>query len=127
MMFSPEKGIDKEIWNVLKIQFVLGGVYFLGIAFWNNALILSALVGCMAALIPNTYFYMRVGKQAENNNAEQWLSYAYRSEIGKWLMTGMIFLLAFTSKHSWDPIVLFAGYVLIQVSSWFVPFIVKGN
>ena len=126
-MFSPEKGIDKEIWKVLKIQFVLAGVYFVGIAFWNDAFILSALVGCMAALIPNTYFYMSMGKQTKNNNAEQWLGYAYRSEIGKWLMTCMIFLLAFTSKHSWDPIVLFAGYVLVLVSSWFVPFIDKGN
>ncbi|MDH5356370.1 MAG: ATP synthase subunit I [Gammaproteobacteria bacterium] len=111
----------------MKIQFILGGFYFLGIAFWDNALVLSALVGCMAALVPNTYFYIRMGKQAENNDAQQWLSYAYRSEFGKWLMTGMIFLLAFTSNHSWDPIVLFAGYVLIQISSGFVPFIFKGN
>ncbi len=87
----------------------------------------SAIIGCLAGLIPNGYFYFRMSKQVEGNNAQQWLGYAYRSEFGKWLMTGMIFMLVFTSKHTWDPIVLFAGYVLIQISSWFVPFVIKGN
>lgn len=87
----------------------------------------SALVGCLAALVPNGYFYYRMSRQVENNNAQQWLGFAYRSEIGKWFMTGMIFVLAFTSNHSWDPIVLFTGYTLILISSWFVPFVTKGN
>jgi hypothetical protein len=39
----------------------------------------------------------------------------------------MILLLAFTTDYPWDPVVLFAGFVLIQVSGWFTPFVTKGN
>ena len=38
-----------------------------------------------------------------------------------------VFALAFTSNYPWDPIVLFAGYILLQMSSWFVPLVLKGN
>jgi F0F1-type ATP synthase assembly protein I len=81
----------------------------------------------MAGLAPNTYYGIRMLKQVDNNSAVQWLGYAYRIEFVKWLMTGLIFLLAFTTNYPWDPIVLFAGFCLIQMSSWFIPLIVKGN
>ncbi|MCP4490159.1 MAG: hypothetical protein GY820_23010 [Gammaproteobacteria bacterium] len=116
-----------QIWKTLVIQFALGVIYASIMAFWKSEVVFSAVTGCLAALIPNGYFYWRISKQRENDNAQQWLGYAYRSEFGKWLMTGMIFMLAFTSDHLWDPIILFAGYALIQVSSWFVPFIIKGS
>ena len=126
-MFSAAKAMNKQLWGALIVQCILGGIYIAGIAFWDNKVVFSAFVGCMAGLIPNAYFYIRMSKQSGNDDAGQWLSYAYRSEFGKWLMTGMIFVLAFTSGHPWDPLVLFAGYVLVQISSWFVPFIIKGN
>ena len=109
----------------LTIQCLLSGVYILATGVWDEKVMLSAFVGCMACLIPNIYIYIRMAKQSDNNNAGQWLGHAYRSEFGKWIMTGTIFIVAFMSKHSWDPIVLFSGYVLIQVSSMFVPFVIK--
>ena len=119
--------MKNQIIRTLILQYILGGIYLISLALWDKTVLFSALVGCMAALIPNTYFSIRMLQAAENNNAVQWLGYAYRSELVKWLMTGMIFLLAFTSNYPWDPIVLFAGFCLIQMSSWFVPLIVKGN
>jgi len=116
-----------QIWKALYIQIGLGVFYVCVNIFWNLDFVYSATVGCMAGLLPNAYFFFRMSRQTESSNAEQWLGYAYRSEIGKWLMTGMIFSLAFTSNHSWDPIVLFTGYALVQISSWFVPFVIKGN
>ena len=123
----PEKAMNNQIWKALYLQIVLSVLYVLASAIWNMSVVFSAMIGCMAGLIPNAYFYFRMSRQSNNNNAQQWLGYAYRSEFGKWLMAGIIFMLAFTSNHSWDPMVLFAGYVLIQVSSWFVPFFNKGN
>ena len=116
-----------QIWKALQIQVVTAMLYVSASTLWMENVTFSAIVGCLASLIPNGYFYFRMSRQAENDNAQQWLGYAYRSEIGKWLMTGMIFVLAFSSSHSWDPIVLFAGYGLIHLSSWFVPFVIKGN
>jgi F0F1-type ATP synthase assembly protein I len=119
--------MKNQIFRTLIIQYILGTIYLIGLVIWNDTVMLSGLVGCIAGLVPNTYQSVRMTKQTENNNAVQWLGYAYRSELVKWLMTGIIFLLAFTSNYPWDPIVLFAGFCLIQMSSWFVPLIVKGN
>lgn len=119
--------MKNQIYKTLIIQYLLGGIYLIGVVIWNDSVMLSALVGCIASLVPNSYQSIRMQKQIENNNAMQWLGYAYRSEFVKWLMTGMIFWLAFTANYQWDPIVLFAGFVLMQMSSWFIPFIFKGN
>jgi len=124
---KPEKAMKNEIWKAPLIQLALSVLYVIGIAVWEMDALFSAIVGCMAGLIPNTYIYYRMSRQAENDSATQFLGYAYRSELGKWLMTGMIFMLAFTSDHVWDPVFLFAGYVLVQVSSGFVAFVTKGN
>ena len=82
----------------------------------------SALTGCLASLIPSSYFGYKMLRQADNDNAVEWLGYTYRSGIGKWLMAGIIFGLAFSSGYQWDPFILFAGYLLVQMSGVFVPY-----
>ena len=119
--------MKNQIYTTLIIQYILGIIYLFGVVIWDDSVMLSALTGCMACLAPNTYQSMRMLRHTENNNAMQWLGYAYWSEFVKWVMTGMIFLLAFTANYEWDPIVLFAGFCLLQISSWFGPLIVKGN
>ena len=119
--------MKNQIYKTLIAQYLLGAIYLIGIVIWDDNVMLSALVGCMACLVPNTYQSIRILRQTENDNAVQWLGYAYRSELVKWLMTGIIFVLAFTANYPWDPIVLFAGFILMQISSWFVPLVLKGN
>jgi F0F1-type ATP synthase assembly protein I len=119
--------MKNQILQTLILQYALGGIYVFGVVIWNDSVMLSALTGCIACLLPNTYHSIRILRQTENNTAVQWLGFAYRSEFVKWLMTGMIFLLAFTSNYQWDPMILFAGYILLQLSSWFIPLVLKGN
>ncbi|MDH3221010.1 MAG: ATP synthase subunit I [Gammaproteobacteria bacterium] len=120
--------MKNQIIGTLVLQYIVGGIYLIGTGLWDAAATLSALVGCVAALVPKTYFGLRMIRATENNkDAAQWLGYAYRSEIGKWVIMGTIFVLAFTSGYSWDPVVLFAGFVLIQMSGWLAPFVIKGN
>jgi F0F1-type ATP synthase assembly protein I len=112
--------MKSQIFRTLVFQFILGGV--------DPAEIPSALVGCVASLIPTAYFGIRVVRAADKtNDAAQWLGYAYRAEIGKWVITGTIFALAFTSDYPWDPVVLFAGFSAIQLSGWVIPLVTKGN
>ncbi len=87
----------------------------------------SALTGCLASLIPGTYFAVKMLRQNVNVSAQQWLGHAYRLDVAKWIMTGIIFALAFTSAYQWDPVILFVGYLLMQMSGMFVPLIQKGN
>ncbi|MCP4984004.1 MAG: hypothetical protein GY935_26315 [Gammaproteobacteria bacterium] len=119
--------MKNQIIRALIFQTVLGVIYLIVTGLWDMAFIPSALLGCTAVLLPNTYFGMRMLRETTNNNAPQWLGYAYRSAIGKWVIMGVIFFLAFTSEYPWDPVILFAGFVLIQVSGWFAPFVTKGN
>jgi len=119
--------MKNQLLHTLLVQYAIGGIYLFGVVIWDDNVMLSALVGCMACLVPNTYHSIRMLKQIDNNNAVQWLGYAYRSEFVKWLMTGMIFMLAFTANYEWDPVVLFAGYILIHITSWLVPPGLTGN
>ena len=119
-----------QIYRTLVFQFALGGVYLTGIGLWDPAGIPSALAGCVASLAPKAYFDMKMSRAADNDkhsDAAKWLGYALRAEIGKWVIMGAIFALAFTSDYPWDPVVLFAGFVLLQLSGWFVPLVTKGN
>jgi ATP synthase protein I len=119
--------MKNQILRVLVLQYLLGVIYLAGTGFWDMSALMSALVGCVAALVPRTYFSLRMLRTTEDKNAEQWLSYAYRTEIGKWVIMGAIFMLAFTTGYPWDPVILFAGFVLIQMSGWLAPFVIKGN
>ena len=119
--------MKSQIIKVLILQYGLGGSYLAAAGLWDLASIISAMTGCMAALAPKTYFSLRMLRTTEDKNAQQWLGYAYRSEIGKWVIMSAIFVLAFTTDYPWDPVVLFTGFVLIQLSGWFTPFVTKGN
>jgi ATP synthase protein I len=119
--------MKNQIIRVLVLQYGLGVFYTACSMLWNLSFTLSAVVGCVAALAPQTYYSLRMLRTTEDRNAMQWLGYAYRSEIGKWVIMGAIFAMAFTSDYPWDPVVLFAGFVLIQLSGWVAPFVIKGN
>jgi len=123
----PGTAMKNQIIRLLVFQYLLAACYLVGTGLWDVAFIPSALLGCTAALLPKTYFSFRMLGAAKTNNAPQWLGYAYRSEIGKWVIMSMIFLLAFTTGYPWDPGVLFVGFVLIQLSGLFILFVTKGN
>ena len=119
--------MKNQILKVLVLQYVLGFIYLAVTGIWDAAAMMSAMTGCVAALVPKTYLWMRMLRAEDTENAQQWLGYAYRSEIGKWVITGAIFMLAFTTDYPWDPVVLFAGFVLIETSGWIAAFVIKGN
>jgi ATP synthase protein I len=119
--------MKNQILKVLVLQYVLGLFYLAATGIWDAAAMMSALTGCVAALVPKTYLGLRMLRTTEDDDAAQWLGYAYRSEIGKWVITGAIFMLAFTTDYPWDPVVLFAGFVLIETSGWLAAFVIKGN
>ncbi len=116
-----------QIRLLLTVQSVFLLMYCLLVYVFKLGDLFSALTGCLASLLPSVYFSYKMLQRADNNDAAKWLSYTYRSNIGKWLMAGMIFVLAFTSGYRWDPIILFIGYLLIQMSGVFVPIFYKGK
>ncbi len=117
--------MKSRIWANLQVQYGIATVFLLFILLWNSSVFFSALVGVLAAVIPNTYFAAKMHRQMGNNNPTEWLGHAYRSEFGKWLMTGVVFVLAFTSDYAWDYKILLAGFIYMQLSSWVIPLMVR--
>ena len=116
-----------QIIKVLILQYILGGIYLALAGLWGAVAMLSAFTGCMAALVPQTYVSLRMMRDLEDRSATQWLGYALRTELGKWLIMAAIFALAFSADYSWDPVVMFVGFILVVLSGWLTPFVVKGN
>ena len=119
--------MKNQIVTVLILQYFLGGIYLVVMAFWDAASTASALTGCAAALVPKTYSSLRMLRTDRDTSAEQWLGYAYRTEIGKWVIMAAIFAAAFSTDYPWEPVVLFAGFALIQLSGGLAPIVIKGN
>ena len=116
-----------QIYKALATQYVVGCVFLGVIGIWNLDIVFSGLVGCLTALLPATYLSSRMAKKTDDYSAQQWLSYAYRTQLGKWFMTIMIFTLALTAEYTWHYATLFAGFCLIQVASCVVPLMIKGD
>ena len=116
-----------QIQYLLTVQFVVLLMYCLLVFLLKLGDVFSALTGCLASLLPSIYFSYKMLRQVDNDNAVEWLSYTYRSDVSKWLMAGIIFVLAFTSDYRWDPLILFVGYLLVQMSGIFVPIFFKGK
>lgn len=116
-----------QIQILLTLQSVIMLSYLLLVYVLQLGDVISALSGCLISLLPGIYVSIQMLRQENNNNATEWLGYAYRSEIGKWVMAGLLFILAFTSGYQWDPIIFFVGYLLVQISGMFIPLIKKGN
>ena len=119
--------MKNQILKVLIFQYILGGIYLLGSGLWDSSVMLSALVGCVAGLAPATWFSFRMSRTMDNNDAQRFLGYALRSELGKWVLMAAIFAIAFTTGYDWDPEFLFAGFVLILLSGWIAPLVIKGT
>ena len=115
-----------QVQLLLTVQLVLMLLYIGFVYGLKLGDLFSAFVGCLASLIPSMYFSFKMLRSRLETDAAEWLAYAYRSDIGKWIMAAMIFALAFSSDYSWDPLILFIGYLLVQMAGMFVPLLQKG-
>ena len=116
-----------QVQHLLIIQLLVMLGYLVAVYVLRPGSLLSGLTGCLASLIPSFYLSFRMLRRNHVDDAAEWLGHAYRSDIGKWLMSAMIFALAFTSGYSWDPVILFVGFLLVQMSAMFLPLINKGE
>ena len=120
--------MKNQIIRTLILQYILGVIYLLGTGLWDAAAWFSGLVGCLAALIPKTYFGIRMIQATEkNDDATRWVGSAYRFVFGKWVLMILILGMAFTTDYPWNPVVLFAGFVLIQISGLVTPLVMHSD
>jgi F0F1-type ATP synthase assembly protein I len=105
----------------------LGCLFLVGISAWNTDTFFSGLVGYLTGILPATYVCVRMARKADELTAEQWLSYVYRAQFGKWLMTIIMFALILNAEYTWNFVILFTGFCLIHLTSCVVPLMIKGD
>jgi F0F1-type ATP synthase assembly protein I len=119
--------MKRQIYKGLTIQYVVGFFFIVGTTVWNIEIFFSGLVGCLAGLLPATYLSSRMARKIDEFTVHEWLSHVYKAQLGKWLMTIMIFVLILNAEYAWNFAILFAGFCFIHLTSCVVPLMIKGD
>ncbi|MGS2718350.1 ATP synthase subunit I [Eionea flava] len=108
----------KRIAVIWMQQFILTLAILL-IACWiKSSLDYSALIGGVIYLIPNMYFALYAFRYRGAHAARYVLLSFYRGEMGKFLLSGVGFAIAFTLVKPLDVLVLFGTYLALTVFQW---------
>lgn len=109
------------------MRFIVSCGYLIFVGVYFNASVLSAFVGVLANLVPEIYQGWKLSGTEKEFNPSTWLRLVYQSMISKWLMTGIIFAVSFSSSIQWDYKILFIGYLLVHLSGLLTPILTKGK
>ncbi len=99
--------------QILFILIISIGFFWLG----NQAKMFSSFIGGMAAVIPNSYLALKV-VQTSNQDAQKIVNAFYLGEVGKLLLTGLLFYLIFQIPNI-ELLPLLAGYTAALSVFWF--------
>jgi len=75
----------------------------------------SALLGGAAAVVPNGFLAARVLKPNRDTSAKAMMRAAWIGEIGKLLLTVLLFGVIFGVVRPIEPLAVFAGFIAAQV------------
>jgi len=119
--------MNSNIKTSMMVRFVVGCVFVVLIYVFQQASVFSAFIGFMACFIPESYQGWKISKTGGVYEPNMWLRLAYQSMITKWLMTAMIFAVSFSTEIQWDYVILFIGYVIVNVFGLLTPILIKGK
>ncbi len=119
--------MNSSIKASILVRLVSGCIFVVLILIISPSVVFSALVGVMACFIPETYQGWKLSKTEKIYDPSKWLGLAYQSIISKWIMTAMIFALAFSSSIEWNYIILFIGYLFVHVFGLLTPILFKSK
>ena len=106
--------------RVLLLQ--LGLSVLLALLFWGiggRISGFSALLGGLICLIPNAYLALRLTLPRSDRGASGLVQAAYIGEIGKIVLTVLLFSLVFSLVRPIDPVALFSGFITTTMATLF--------
>ncbi len=116
-----------QIKKLLLIQFILslfiGAVS--GLLGYTEAV--SAIAGGLIASLTNGYFAWKVFAKQQETESAQILSTYYRAEVGKIILTVMLFVFVFNTIKPLSVIALMSAYLLITMIPWLASFFVNDD
>lgn len=84
------------------------------LVFSNTIAAYSVLVGGLVSVIPNCYFAIQAFRYNGARNAEKIVKSFMKGEIGKIVITIVLFALTFTLITNLNEVALIAGFIAIQ-------------
>lgn len=91
----------------------IGLAAFLGI--WVNAVAASsALLGGLAVVVPNAFLAARLAARRAGDDAKAVLRAAWLGEIGKLILTALLFGIIFALVRPLSPPAVFGGFIAAQ-------------
>jgi ATP synthase protein I len=106
--------------RVLLLQ--LGSSVLLALLFWGiggRISGFSALLGGLICLLPNAYLALRLTLPRSDRGASGLVRAAYIGELGKIVLTVLLFGLVFSLVRPIDPLALFTGFIATTMVTLF--------
>ena len=85
----------------------------------------SALLGGLIALLANAYFAFKAFRYFGARSAKAIVQSIWAGAMGKWIITAVLFALAFVGVEPLDPMKLFIGYLLALLAAACAPLLMK--
>jgi len=114
-----------QIKRILSIQFVVS--LLAGAVGWlfGELLAVSIVAGGMIASLTNGYFAWKVFAKQRETESAQILSTYYRAEVGKIILTVMLFVFVFNAIKPLNVIALVSAYLLITLIPMLASFFIN--
>jgi ATP synthase protein I len=104
--------------KILAYQLLIGLIISTGfVIFKDYSFGISSVLGNMAAFIPNLFFALVVNRSA-GRSAKNVLNSFYIGEVGKLLLTGILFMIIFKIPNI-EILALLVGYITALSVFWF--------
>ncbi len=102
--------------KVLAVQIGLGAALAAALwGFFGNVAGYSALLGCLASVVPNGFLALRLAVPRRNSGAKSLLNAAYIGEIGKLALTVLILSIVFVTVRPLAAAPFFTGFVFTMM------------
>lgn len=113
---------SQPIVAILLLQLVAGLIAAAGFAVWQGEVAaVSALAGGAIAVIPNAFLAARLLSPGAGENARAMLKAAWLGEIGKLILTALLFAAVFVSIRPLSAVAVFGGFIAAQSMVFAVP------
>lgn len=85
----------------------------------------SGLCGGLIAWLPNVYFARKAFRFSGARAAQAIVRSFYAGEMGKLILTAVLFALTFAGVKPLDALAVFGVFLLTQSVSWFAPLLMR--
>jgi ATP synthase protein I len=114
------------VFPLLVAQLLAALLAVLGLFMWLGPVhAYSGLCGGLIAWLPNLYFARMAFRFSGARAARQIIRSFYAGEAGKFILTAVLFALAFLGVKPLEASALFGVFLLTQAVSWLAPLLMK--